>query len=99
MQNSLKVGVCLLCERDTELMFHHLIPKKLHRRTFFEKNYTKEALNQGILICYLCHKGMHKIYDEMTLAKRFPGVKEMKADEALARHFEWAAKQKRSYKK
>ena len=39
-----KAGECPLCMRATELTFHHLIPKKMHRRRFFQKNYKREQL-------------------------------------------------------
>lgn len=99
MNKSLKIGQCLLCERETELTFHHLIPRKLHRRSFFQKKYTKEFLNEGIMICYLCHKGLHKIYDEMKLAKEFSSIETIKKDAALLKHFEWVAKQRKTYKR
>ena len=30
---------CELCQRERELTFHHLIPKKVHRRAFFRRTY------------------------------------------------------------
>ena len=89
-----KTSECPLCARTTKLTFHHLIPKKMHRRTFFRKNYSKEALNAGINICRQCHNGIHKAYDEMTLAKQFTSLSIIKTDAKLHRHFAWVAKQK-----
>jgi len=85
---------CELCRQGRDLTFHHLIPRKLHRRSSFKKRYTREELNQGIYICRLCHKGLHRLYDEMTLAKQFSSKEEMIADPALVRHIDWSAKQK-----
>lgn len=90
-----KHGFCPLCGRETALTFHHLIPRKLHRRDYFRKNFDKATLNQGIAICRMCHNGIHRLYDEMTLAKRFASLAGLREDEALARHFAWVAKQKR----
>ena len=45
-------------------------------------------------MCKKCHAGMHKAYDEMTLAKEFNSIDKIKADVTLARHFEWVAKQR-----
>lgn len=84
----------MCCGRQTALTFHHLIPKKLHRRAFFQKHYNKEQLNTGINICRPCHDGIHDLYGEMELAKRFPTLESLLADEALHRHFAWVAKQK-----
>lgn len=94
-----KTAPCALCGQRRVLTFHHLIPRKLHRRTFYKKKYSKEFLNQGILICQLCHKGIHKYYDEMTLAKSLSTLEALQADEALKRHIAWVAKQSRPSKK
>ncbi len=85
---------CPLCARQTHLSFHHLIPRKVHRRAHYRKNYSKAQLNEGIYVCKKCHAGMHKAYDEMTLAKEFNSIDKIKADVTLARHFEWVAKQR-----
>ncbi|WP_202978889.1 hypothetical protein [Halomicronema hongdechloris] len=76
------------------LTFHHLIPKKLHRRTRFKKTYSKADLNRGVYVCRLCHNGIHDHYDEMTLAKEFPTVDKLQADPQIRRHSQWVAKQK-----
>ncbi len=85
---------CQLCQRQTLLTFHHLIPKKMHRRKRFSKLYTKAELQQGVYLCRLCHKAIHKQYDELTLAQRFYSLALLQADEQLQRHIKWAAKQK-----
>lgn len=89
-----KFGRCPLCARECPLTFHHLIPRKLHRRTFFKKRYSSEDLNRGIDVCRLCHNGIHALYDEMTLGKRFDTLRRLRSDSALKRHFQWVAKQK-----
>ncbi|NMH60810.1 HNH endonuclease [Alteromonas ponticola] len=93
MQTQNKVGVCPCCHRRAYLTFHHLIPKKMHRRTFFRKN-KKEEFDEGIMICRQCHNGIHKFYSEMELAKRLNSLAAILADELLAVHFAWVAKQK-----
>lgn len=89
-----KHGECVLCKRVCKLTFHHLIPRKVHRRAHFKKHFSKEELNQGIAICRLCHSGIHKQYDEMELAKTFNSLSALLEDEMLSRHFEWVSKQK-----
>jgi hypothetical protein len=89
-----KHGPCPLCGRKGALTFHHLIPRKLHRRVYFKKTYTREERQRGIAICRLCHDGIHAIYDEMTLAKAFDTPERIMADGRLQKHFRWAAKQK-----
>ena len=85
---------CRLCDRRVDLTFHHLIPRKVHRRTYFRKHVDKRTLNAGIWICRLCHKGIHKRFDEMALAKHFNSLELLRSDESLRRHFAWVAKQK-----
>ena len=76
------------------LTFHHLIPRKVHRRPRFRKRYDKAALAAGIMICRACHAGIHRFYDEMKLARELNSLEALMADEALARHFAWVARQR-----
>jgi hypothetical protein len=45
-------------------------------------------------VCRLCHRGIHREYDEMTLARQFNTLSALMACETLSRHFEWVAKQR-----
>ena len=49
----------------------------------------------GIHICQLCHRGLHKLYDEMTLAKEYASVDRLLADAEVCKHIDWVKKQKR----
>lgn len=89
-----KFGACPFCGREGPLTFHHLIPRKLHRRVFFKKTFSREERNAGIAVCRLCHDGIHDLYDEMTLAKRLDTPERLRTDASLRRHFRWVAKQK-----
>ena len=86
---------CPLCERRAALTFHHLIPRKLHRRQHFLKHYTREERNAGAMICRQCHDGIHKLFDEMTLGKRLNTLAALREEPSLMRHFQWVARQKR----
>ena len=85
---------CVLCQRKVALTFHHLIPRKMHRRTYFRKNYDRNQLAAGIWICRQCHTGLHKLYDEMTLAKELSSLELLLADQVVQKHIQWVAKQK-----
>lgn len=91
---SKKPDHCQLCERRVHLSFHHLIPRKMHRRTRFQKQYDREALNSGIWVCRKCHNGIHRLYDEMTLAMQFTSLETLRQDADLQRHIGWVRKQK-----
>lgn len=94
MSGKTKTGRCCLCGRDTELTFHHLIPRKVHRRAYFRKRVARTELQAGIDLCRLCHKGLHRLYDEMTLAKRLNSAQALRKDPAIERHVQWVRKQR-----
>ena len=89
-----RTGACPFCGRTLPLTFHHLIPKKLHRRARFRKRYTREELNRGIDVCRQCHDGIHERYDEMRLCRDFSSPQALAADAELGRYFAWVARQK-----
>lgn len=89
-----KRGICPCCGRDTNLTFHHFIPRKMHRRTHFKKHFSKARLMEGVDVCRQCHSGIHSLYDEMQLARQFSSLPQLLADDALASHFEWVRKQR-----
>jgi 5-methylcytosine-specific restriction endonuclease McrA len=91
----LRSGHCPFCRRDGALTFHHLIPKKVHRRARFARRYSRQQLQQGIFVCRDCHGGIHDAYDEMSLAMDFNTPALLAADPGLQRHFRWVAKQRR----
>ena len=66
-----KIGCCPCCSRTVPLTFHHLVPKKVHRRNRYKKLYSKDELNRGVYLCRRCHKGIHRTFDELTLAEKF----------------------------
>ncbi len=88
-------AACATCGREVPLTFHHLIPRKLHRRNYFRRRYDRDTLNQGIYVCRPCHRGIHRLYDEMTLGRDFGSLQSLLGDAALARHFAWVGKQRR----
>lgn len=94
-----KMGICPLCHRSCNLTFHHLIPKKVHRRNYFKKNYSKQDLSLGVDICRLCHSGIHDLYDQMTLGKTLYTAELLKQDFRIQKHATWVGKQKVQKKK
>jgi hypothetical protein len=89
-----KTGPCELCGGHRPLTFHHLIPRKLHRRVHFQKHFTRAELSRGLAICQLCHKHIHAQHDEMTLARSFSSLEALRQDTALGKHIAWAGRQK-----
>ena len=85
---------CALCGRHCPLTFHHLIPRKVHRRARFQKHYTRDELQRGVYLCRACHRGVHRLFDEMTLARDFNTLEALLGDEGIQRHVTWVAKQR-----
>ncbi|MFT6407375.1 MAG: hypothetical protein ACJAQ6_000786 [Arenicella sp.] len=66
----------------------------MHRRTHFKKHFSKQQLNQGIMLCRICHSGIHKRFDEMHLAKALNTETAIKRNPDLEKFFDWVSKQK-----
>jgi hypothetical protein len=88
-------GRCSLCDRTAPLTFHHLIPRKVHRRKYFQKHDTRSQLGRGIDVCRLCHDGIHDLYDEKTLARSLRTLLQLRNDPRIRKHVAWVRKQKR----
>lgn len=87
---------CELCGRPVRLTFHHLIPKKVHRRKRMQKRYSRQMMRcHGIWICRLCHTAIHEfIPDEQELADEFCSLEQLQNHPPIARHITWACRQK-----
>jgi hypothetical protein len=85
---------CATCGRRVRLTFHHLIPRKLHRRSRFRRLYSREELNRGVNLCQPCHRGIHKRFSEMELGTHYQSLAALRDDEDLRRYFAWVARQK-----
>lgn len=90
-----KSNACALCGAERPLSFHHLIPRKLHRRDFFRKNFSRLELAAGIDLCRLCHDAVHDRFDEMTLGRKLNSLEALRAEASLREHVAWAARQKK----
>ena len=77
------------------MTFHHLIPKKMHRRNRYRRRYKRTELARGIYLCRDCHNGIHNTYSELELAQHFADPMALARDETLARHFHWLSRQQR----
>ena len=85
---------CPCCGRTLALTFHHLIPRKLHRRSFFRRRYSRAELVRGFYLCRLCHDGIHNRYSEVELGRTRATPELLLEDPELQRHFNWVARQR-----
>ncbi|MCB1713307.1 MAG: hypothetical protein KDH96_12805 [Candidatus Riesia sp.] len=86
---------CSLCNIDKDTNSHHLIPVTLHKRKWFIKNFDKNYMKSNrIDVCYLCHKSIHRLYDEKTLGKYFNTLDKLLSSDKIKNHIKWVRKQK-----
>jgi hypothetical protein len=91
-----KPSNCELCGRsDTTLNFHHLIPKFVHKKGKFKREYDKDFMNEhGAWICkYHCHKNIHRFFTEIELAEKFNTLELLKNTELIKNYLKWHLKQ------
>lgn len=88
------IDQCPLCQRQLHLTFHHLIPKKVHRRKRFRKNFSASELARGVWVCRECHNAIHRFFDEMTLARELNELSLLQSEPRLIKHAEWLRKRR-----
>jgi 5-methylcytosine-specific restriction endonuclease McrA len=92
------IGTCELCGRtDISLTEHHLIPRKVHRKKLFRKQFDLDEMrHRRISVCRRCHLGIHKLIpDEATLAREYNTLEKLLAHEGLQKHIPWVKKQRK----
>lgn len=92
----IRYGSCELCGHEKSLSFHHLIPRKVHRRKYFQKRYDKYFMHTyGINVCKHCHSHIHKYISEMDLAKYYNTLEKLNAHPELKKYVNWAKSRKK----
>lgn len=86
---------CELCHRVQPLTFHHLIPRRNHRRRAFQTRYGKDDLaHRGLWLCRLCHRMLHTTFSEKTLGLELNTREALLARQEVQAFLAWARKQK-----
>jgi hypothetical protein len=90
---------CELCNREQELTFHHLIPKKNHKIKHIREKYSFLNINSyGIKICRDCHKMIHKLIPHKLLALDFNTKEKLQNHQELKKFIEWVKFQTKKVK-
>ncbi|KAI9219610.1 hypothetical protein BC828DRAFT_385726 [Blastocladiella britannica] len=91
----LEPGHCELCERGPmRLTFHHLIPRKTHRKLAARGIFTRaEMRTRGAMLCRQCHSMVHGTYDHETLATEYNTVEKLMTSEWIAAYARYQHKQ------
>ncbi len=86
---------CELCQREQPLSFHHLIPRKNHRKKYFKKQFKKaDMTTRGAWLCKLCHNKLHQSYSEQELGKTLNTLDLIQEQDDIKTYLKWAKKQK-----
>lgn len=90
---SKKTGECACCERLTRLDFHHLIPRKNHKKPWFKRHFSNDEMHsRGIYVCKDCHRAIHRFFSEIELGKRYNTAESLLAEEAMQNFVAWVRK-------
>ncbi|KAI9012268.1 hypothetical protein DFJ74DRAFT_710263 [Hyaloraphidium curvatum] len=94
-EEDLPPGYCELCARGPmRLTFHHLIPKKTHKKLLKRGIFSKSDLARGAALCRPCHSAVHRLHPHEDLALNYNTVELLLADPEVQRWVAYAGKQK-----
>jgi len=90
---------CALCERERPLTFHHLIPKKVHKKSILLKQFSKDQMHTlGILVCSDCHKTIHKHISHIDLGKHYNTREALLEHPEIGKFVKWVSRQDKKVK-
>lgn len=90
---------CDFCERERPLTFHHLVPKKVHKKSILLKKFTKEDMQtMGLMLCSDCHKTIHRHIDHIDLGKFYHTKEALLGHPEIGKFVKWVAKQDKKVK-
>jgi len=90
---------CALCERERPLTFHHLVPKKVHKKSILLKKFTKEEMQtMGLMLCTDCHKTIHRHIDHIELGRFYHTQEALLGHPEISKFVKWVAKQDKKVK-
>ena len=90
---------CELCDREQELTFHHLIPKKNHKIKHIREKYSSLNIDSyGIKICTDCHKMIHKLISHKLLALDYNTKEKLQNQFELKKFINWVKYQTKKVK-
>ena len=75
---------CQLCQREVErYTLHHLVPRSRGGR-----------FGPTVRLCSTCHRQLHALFSEATLAKELNTVELVRSDPQMADYLRWVRRQK-----
>ncbi len=77
-------AACELCLREPErFTVHHLVPRSQGGK-----------FGPKAQLCPTCHRQLHALFSEATLAKEMQSLEQIRANPEMAGYLSWARKQK-----
>lgn len=86
-------GSCELCARERRLTFHHLIPVTLHSNRWFKRNFSREEMHRGAMLCRDCHDAVHRFIPHKVLGREYNTVARLMEHPDVARFVRWVSRQ------
>lgn len=84
------IGRCQLCERETSLTRHHLVPQCRHANKWNKKHFDRRRVKTDLLLlCAGCHKQLHALFSEKELERRLHDLPSLRAEPEVQRFVEW----------
>ena len=79
-----ELPVCELCQREsTRFTEHHLVPRSRGGK-----------FGPKARLCPTCHRQLHAMFSEKTLATELNSIERLRADPDFAGYLKWASRQK-----
>lgn len=84
-------GACELCERETFLTRHHLVPQCRHKANSTKRRFTREAVQRDLLLmlCSACHRQVHALVSEKELARDYHTAALLRTHPGVSRFVAW----------
>lgn len=84
------IGPCELCQRETRLTRHHLVPQCRHANKWNKKNFDRRVVKTDLLmLCIGCHKQLHALFTEKELERRLHDLPSLRAEPEVQKFVEW----------
>lgn len=89
----MSVLTCELCGSDEVHSEHHLIPRHCHRKSWWKRKFTREEMQQTILVCKMCHLSIHDLIpDEKELGRDYYTIEKLQSHPGIAKYLDWKRK-------
>ncbi len=84
------IGPCQLCERETPLTRHHLVPQCRHHNKWNKKNFDRRAIKTDLLLLGAgCPRPLPAVFPYTQPHREFHDLPTLRAHPAVERFVSW----------